>query len=102
MPGMFVLQKASIEDPQFGPSKVFVSYHVPLVFLLRRQCHHTVTCHGLSQIKLKLRQCQNRLCVFTNLTYLTSVTIFRIFLGSGLIYVASQNKIQCHVLDRQK
>ena len=60
--------------PKFSPSKVFVSQHVPLVFLLYRQCHHTVTCHDLSQIKFKLRQCQNRLCVYTNLTYSCSFT----------------------------
>ena len=55
--------------PKFGRSKAFVSWHVSLIFLLFCQFHYTVTCHGLSQRKPKLRQCQNRLCVYTNSTY---------------------------------
>ena len=88
---------------------------MPLVFLLYRQCHHTVTCHGLSQIELKLRQCQNRLCVYTSLTYScsfahpsnkksTSVTVgtfFRILTNSRYNRIISQ-QAYCFLCGKQR
>ena len=102
MPGMFVLQKASIEDPKFRASKEYVK-------IARAASFFTVPpmpSHGdlpwlvanKTQVASmpKSSLCLHKFNIF-NFSYDR-----HFFLGSGLIYVASQNEIHCHVLDRQK
>ena len=115
---MFALQKASSEDT----SKILSEYglcklaRAVILFTVPPMPSHEA-CHGLSQRKPKLRQCQNPHCVYTNSTrsfsFCTELHIrqknielqlsLAIFLlRSSLIPLATQKQIQCYVLDRQK